>query len=328
MASKNAKVLKPKKKKFNFNKVFFYLKSLINNGVVKEIGIKHWISSIFVMLIALFISVMPTLTTEATRNGSSGINNQYNDVLVEALYNYVNDDSAPDLKIVDHKLSTVEPVSNSLIYNYERSNLRFDIYYFNTDAGISFNDQINSVLENNPNVSNAMFLGSDQYTVSIYQQGSTQIVGNAAGRYGHIENIESFKDYLKQNTSSLEDINEIKQEYMTNFYTFADQGYLDVRGQQVGLMVGIILGINGGITLIILPILFLMSRGKNNPNRVLKFYQVMGISFHATLSPAIITLILGYIMGSSMQMMSMIYVMCYGFRAMRLTMKYLRTPIQ
>ena len=280
------------------------------------------------MLIALFISVMPTLTTEATRNGSSGINNQYNDVLVEALYNYVNDDSAPDLKIVDHKLSTVEPVSNSLIYNYERSNLRFDIYYFNTDAGISFNDQINSVLENNPNVSNAMFLGSDQYTVSIYQQGSTQIVGNAAGRYGHIENIESFKDYLKQNTSSLEDINEIKQGYMTNFYTFADQGYLDVRGQQVGLMVGIILGINGGITLIILPILFLMSRGKNNPNRVLKFYQVMGISFHATLSPAIITLILGYIMGSSMQMMSMIYVMCYGFRAMWLTMKYLRTPIQ
>ena len=71
-----------------------------------------------------------------------------------------------------------------------------------------------------------------------------------------------------------------------------------------------------------------MSRGKNNPNRILKFYQVMGITFHATLTPAIITMILGYIMGSSLQIMSMIYVMCYGFRAMWLTMKYLRTPIQ
>lgn len=328
MASKNAKVLKPKKKKFNFNKVFFYLKSLINNGVVKEIGIKHWISSIFVMLLSLFISVMPTLTTEATRNGSSSINNQYNDVLVEAIYNYVEDETAPDLQIVDHKLSTVEPVSNSLIYNYQRSNLRFDIYYFDTDTGVSFTDQINSVLENNPNVSNAMFLGSDQYSISIYQQGSTQMVGNTAGRYGHIEDIVSFKSYLKQNATSLEDINEVKQAYMTNFYTFADQGYLDIRGQQVGMMVGIVLGINGGITLLILPILFLMSRGKNNPNRILKFYQVMGITFHATLTPAIITMILGYIMGSSLQIMSMIYVMCYGFRAMWLTMKYLRTPIQ
>ena len=329
MANKNVKAKKVNKKSFNWNKVFFYAKSLFNNGIVKEIGIRHWISSIFIFLIAVFISVIPVLTTEATRSGSSTINSAFNDVLVESLYNYVNDEDSPDFKIENHKASLTNGDGASSIFTYEREGYRMDYYFFDTTEGNpTLQDQANSVLENNPNIQSHFFISTSAFQVSIINPSTGSSVGQANGGFNHIENIPSFKEYIKEGVDTSLPLNEVKTAYNNKLNEFFDLGYLDLRGQQVGMAVGICLGINAGITIIVIPVLFLLTRGKNNPNRSIKFYQVMGIGFHATLSPAIIALILGYIMGGSFQYMTMLYVMCYGFRAMWLAMKYLRPPVE
>ena len=329
MASKNVKAKKVNKNKLNLNKVLFYLKSLINNGIVKEIGIRHWISSIFIFLVSIFISVIPVLTTEATRNGSSSINNQYNDVLVESLYNYVNSDETLDFQIIDHKASLVLGNNENALYTYERGTSRIDYYFFDTNEGMpSLSEQANSLLENNPNIQSYFFISTSSFQVHLTTPSSGQVVGMANGGYNHIDNITSFKNYIKEGVDETLTISEIKTAYNEKINEFFDLGYLDLRGQQVGMTVGICLGINAGITIIVVPILFLMTRGKNNPNRSIKFYQIMGVGFHATLSPAILALIIGYIMGGAFQYMSMLYVMCYGFRAMWLAMKYLRPPME
>ncbi len=333
MANKNVKVVKKSKTKtFNWNKVFFYLKTLVNNGIVKEVGIRHWISSIFIFFLSIFISVIPVLTTEATRQGSTGINNQYNDILTEGLYDYVNNSEAPDLQIIDHELLVVGSSAGSESFftkEIEQTNHRIDFYFIDAREGnMSFTDQANSIIENNPNLQSRVFFGTDYFQIYIVNPNTMQAMGMASGGYNHMEDIPSFKEYIKEGVDTSLSITEVKSAYMNNLYSFVNDGYLDLRGQQVGMYTGICLAINGGITLIVVPVLFLMARGKNNPNRTLKFYQIMGITFHSTLSPAIVALIIGYIMGGTFQYMSMLFVMCFGFRAMWLAMKYLRPPVE
>lgn len=337
MAKKSVKVEKNvKKKKFNWSKVTFWLRSLINNGVCKELGIRYWGISILVFFVSIFISALPTLTTEATRNGSSAISGTSNDIIAEALLSYVDDAESNDLTIVDHKMSSVGNSTNSLVYTYTKdnigsaSNYRLDIYFLNTSEGNpDMNTQITSIRDNNPNLQSTIFFGTSTYQISVINPSTLQTTAATTGGYNHMDDISSFKDYIKEGISSSDaPISEKREVYLSNFYEFTDLGYLDIRGQTVGIYTGIILGVNAGITLIVVLIFFLMSRGKNNPNRTLKFYHCMGIGFHSTLSPALISMIVGYLMGGAFTYMTLIYVMCYGFRAMYLSMKYLRTPIQ
>lgn len=336
MANKNVKATKVKnksnKKKFNWNKVLFYLKSLVNNGVCKEIGIKHWIISIPIFLISMCLAVLPIFTSQATLKGSSSISSKYNDQLSEVIYNYVNDDEALDLKLNDHTLSLKEDnnKSSTLLETYTHDNYRFDIYYINTtDGNPSYSEAANLIITNNSlTLKSYMFLSSNYYTIQIKDSNGSQILSSAAGNYNSMEDFSSFKTLLLQDVDTSLTINEVKSSIMNNVYKFANTAYNPLRWSQTFTYTGIVLGVNAGLTLVLIPILFLMTRGKRNPNRTIKFYEVMGITFHATLTPSLITLVLGYILGSQLQYMMMLYIMTFGFRAMRLSMKYLRPPVE
>lgn len=336
MANKNVKATKVKnksnKKKINWNKIVFYLKSLVNNGVCKEIGIKHWIISIPIFLFSMCLAVLPIFTSQATLKGSNSISSKYNDQLSEVIYNYINDEEALDLKLVDHTLSLVEDnnKSSSLLETYTHDDYRFDIYYINTtNNNPSYSEAVNLILTNNSaTIKSYMFLASNYYTIQIKDSSGAQILSSSAGNFNAMEDFSSLKQLFLKDVDTSLSINEVKSSIMNNVYTFANKAYDPLRWSQTWTYTGIILGVNAGLTLILVPILYLMTRGKRNPNRVIKFYQVMGITFHSTLTPALITLVLGYILGSSLQYMMMLYIMTFGFRSMWLSMKYLRPPVE
>lgn len=332
--NKNVKIEKKKVKRFNWGAILFYLKSLINNSVCKEIGVRHWIISIFIFLLSIFITSLPVLTTEATKEGSRAINQRQNDILVEALRDYVEDTESIDLKIANHKMLTLEDTSTTLIHTYTRDNptsstdYRLDIYFFNTDNGSDFNTQLEQAKTNNPSLQSGIYFGSDVFYINLVSPSTMQAVAAVNGGYSHIEDIVSFKEYLKEGVTDDLLFNEKNAQYLSNFCTFVDKGYLEIRGRSVGIYTGIVLGVNAGITLIVVLIFFLLTRNKNNPNRQLKFYHIMGVAFMSTLSPAILAMIVGYIMGGTFTYIAVLYVMLYGFRAMYMTMKYLRPPMQ
>lgn len=66
---------------------------------------------------------------------------------------------------------------------------------------------------------------------------------------------------------------------------------------------------------------FLMTRGKNNPFRIYTFWDSQKISYWASFTPGLLTLILGFLVpGYAL----LIYVACHGMRIVWLTMKSLR----
>ena len=134
-------------------------------------------------------------------------------------------------------------------------------------------------------------------------------------------NTFTLKDVLTNNVSTTASISEKQDAYLDNFKKFSDYAYIDQRTKQTWVSFGIYIGINGGLMLIMGLVTFLMTRGKNNPNKSIKFLECFSMAFWAGLSPAVLSLILGFLV-PSFGMMT--FLMFYSFRIMFLSMKHLR----
>ena len=83
-----SKNIKKTTKGINWTKIGYYFKSLFNNEIAKEIGVKYWAISILIFFISITCTVIPTAVNESTRKGSSSVNNSNNDMIVDVLYKY------------------------------------------------------------------------------------------------------------------------------------------------------------------------------------------------------------------------------------------------
>lgn len=166
-----------------------------------------------------------------------------------------------------------------------------------------------------------IIFASDFFAFSIYPQGetSTQAKVNFTGNYNYFEDIK-FSDFLLQNTNDLSGQAKSDKIY-DNLKTFCDISYRDNKTQLIWVQSGLSLGVNGGLTLLLGLVVFLMTRGKQNPNRVIKFYQSLLIAFWASFTPSLLALIFGFLMPN---MAIMMYVMVFGFRIMWMSMRNLR----
>lgn len=214
-----------------------------------------------------------------------------------------------------------------------------DIYFAKNDSIYSFNEivsEINSTMydylgqeggvnyngsHNTPRTVSYILFAKNYFAISIFQPGDTSTTAKVgfSGDYNYVEDT-NFEVYLLQNTTSLTGT-EISNQIYENLKSFANLVYKNNRTSLIWIQSGLSLGVNAGITLLLGLIVFLMTRGKSNPNRSLKFYQCLLIAFYAALTPALITLILGFIISS---MAIMVYVMVFGFRVMWMTMRSLR----
>ncbi len=327
-----SKNIKKTKKGINWTKIGYYFKSLFNNEIAKEIGVKYWAISILIFFISITCTIIPTAVTESTRKGSSSVNNSNNDLIVDVLYKYATSDSnTSDFKIENHKLLRLDDKTGQEVVTFERNDNKIGIYYLNTDVSINgtFAEQRSKIVENNNTFNGFIFLGNDAFTCTLYKDKTlaTQLAATSGG-YKNFEDVKSLKGYLNNNVDSSKTVNEVKAQIMTNFYTFCDTSYLDARMTNTLIQVGMLAGINAGVTIIMTLVLYIMSRGKQNPNSLLKFYQVLGIGFYTSITPALLSMILGFMFAGAFQTVCMLYIMTYGFRCMWLAMKYLRPQYQ
>lgn len=165
-------------------------------------------------------------------------------------------------------------------------------------------------------------ISKNYFVFGIYQANgaSTTAKTTFSGDYKYIDNT-NFVEYMKNETSALTSDSEIETKIFENFKGFLNLSYKNNKIKVTWIQSGLSLGVNAAITLLLGLAVFLMTRGKQNPNRVIKFYQCMYIAFWATISPAILTLIMGFLMSS---MGIMLYVIIYGIRIMWLSMRNLR----
>ena len=110
-----------------------------------------------------------------------------------------------------------------------------------------------------------------------------------------------------------------------NFRKFLNKSYESLRVQNSFATSGIYLGIFFGLSLVMGLLMWILTRGKNNPNNYYTPWLTMKIQGRLGLAPALITLIVGFFLTSYAPL---IYIATIGLRAMWISMKELRPIAQ
>lgn len=109
-----------------------------------------------------------------------------------------------------------------------------------------------------------------------------------------------------------------------NFKVFLNRSYDTLKIKNTLGMSGIYLGVFFGVCVLMGFIMWILTRGKNNPNNYYSPWLTMKIQARMALAPALITLIVGFFLTSYAPI---IFISTVGLRVMWVSMKELR-PIQ
>ena len=128
--------------------------------------------------------------------------------------------------------------------------------------------------------------------------------------------------------ASVKFLSELKKETLTETVavtaTFLNEAFNEIKLQNAGIQIAIYLAINAGIVLLMGFVLWLMTRGKNNPFRCYKIWETMKIASWTAFTPALLSMILGFIIGSTNSLAGFMFVLTFGIRSMWLAMKNLK----
>lgn len=242
-------------------------------------------------------------------------------------------------------INLVEKPYYSLIRNGSHE---LDIYVVNS-LETSDTTAINKILNTNPNYGDGsdavresladskytrtssfiLFTNSSVY-IRLYNNGTakTSFSGNykyLSEAFQNLGNTTTLHTILNVNsTSSMNDIAK-SNNAITNFSSFLDKSLADAVMTQTWVTFGMYAGLNGGIMIVMGLVVFIMTRGKNNPNRTMKIWTCYSIAFWMSITPALIALAFGFFMST---LGTMLFILTYSFRIMFLSTKYLRPSYQ
>ena len=113
-------------------------------------------------------------------------------------------------------------------------------------------------------------------------------------------------------------------EVKKNYQSLLTVGYEATKISLTWLNTGILTGINAGVILLLGLVLFLITRGKRNPYRIITIWQCQKIAYWAAPAPAVLAMALGFLLSnmSGMSSLSMfMFLFLYGLRIMWTSMK-------
>ncbi len=102
---------------------------------------------------------------------------------------------------------------------------------------------------------------------------------------------------------------------------FFDKVYINTAYTYAWTQTGIAAGVFAAMAILMGLMVFLMTRGKNNPFRIYTFWECQKIAYWESFTPGLLTLILGFLLPSYALLL---YVAFFGFRTVWLTLKSLR----
>ena len=214
-----------------------------------------------------------------------------------------------------------------------------DLTVYNCTAlagGVSLNEYVTTTLSNSDVLGNttysvnALFLGKNQFVFVKAPSGAKTAQAKVIGQYDGAS--FNMKYLVKQDSHG--NAYDVSYSQLTNgnysiylansvsawklFFADAWNSSRIANGWRVS---GIWLGVYVGMTMIYGFLIWLMTRGKDNPYRSYTLWQTQKIAYWAALCPAILSLILGFMWSAYIQMY---FIFLFGFRVMWMSMKTLR----
>ena len=337
--------------------------SLVNNAAAIR-GAKAgplWLT-IVMFVLSVLLPVVPIFVSNITTKGDSFLNS-YSYGLERYFTQVAMDIEENGYKVgfVNHELSIKDSTNNPINYDNYGANQAFSsykdavtneytfalyvsdatknadkktvynaitsVYYATGTDVVTTYDKTNATASYRPSL---MILFKDSLYVQI-NKGSKTVKNSLGGDYLTIKDTE---DYLAELLTVQTKEGEVVAQDITNraytdgvfknYRKFLDKTYETLRIKNTFATSGIYLGIFFGLALVMGMLMWLLTRGKNNPNNYYTPWLTMKIQGRLGLAPALITLIVGFFLTSYAPL---IYIMTLGLRAMWVSMKELR-PIQ
>lgn len=176
-------------------------------------------------------------------------------------------------------------------------------------------------------VPNFIILSRKTLAAAVYKNKSTTRVGTTYGglNWAHTKSGNLIEQLLKDVVST----DEYTVRYATilkNWKKVFNQTYLDQKTKTTWNTVLIYFGVYTGLMVFLGLMIFLLTRGKNNVFNYLNFWVCQKIAYWLAPTPAILGLVLGFLLGTNM-IGQMGFIMLVALRVMWCSMRQLR-PIQ
>lgn len=175
-----------------------------------------------------------------------------------------------------------------------------------------------------------VIFGKDLFVVYLYNGTSTTLQGSVIGDYKSIDDGFNFVSLLTvkindkevtNDTVTPEEYSEYRKGVWTNWKDYFDKAYLYNRSQLTWQTTLLMFGINAGLVIFMGFMIWVLTRGKNNPYKIYKFYECEFIAAWAGLTPGLLTCGFGFLLSSFANVM---FPLLLGVRVMWLSMKTLR----
>jgi len=157
-----------------------------------------------------------------------------------------------------------------------------------------------------------VFFGKKIIYAYMFKTGTTSPVSNMGGDYGNCDDVELISTYYAENDPITT---------YNNWKPFFNKAYLNVRWSSSWKSIGIMLGVDAGVLIFMGLMVFILTRGKNNPFRIYTFWDSQKIAYYASFTPSLLALGFGFLLTN---MAMMFYILVLGIRVMWLSMRTLR----
>ena len=173
--------------------------------------------------------------------------------------------------------------------------------------------------------------------VALYKENSTTAAGSSYGGLdwlntrtdiGLVERLLG-KELINVTDPDKEDafVNKHRADVLNAFRDVCTETYLNQKNKTKWTNTGIYLAIYSGVIIFLGLIVFILTRGKNNPYKFLNIWECQKISWWGAASPAILGTLLSLIFSGN-TIGQMAFILLVSLRIMWLSMKQLRPMIQ
>ncbi len=346
--------MKPKAKKFLSN---FFIGLFSNDQAIEGSKSNPWWVGLIIAIFAVLIPVIPITVSQARTYGASFLANytyRFDQNIAKATVELATnkkefkiqnaeltylDNDAPVAVTTDTDVVPVYTHTSASTNQYElmiyfTNREKADLTAFINNIGTTTyqSGSITKVEEGYEGTSYApafVVLGKTYLYTRINQDDSSTI-GNGtytsfSSDWKHFQDgtllianaLPEGKTAAEVNLNSTDDVNAI----FNNWKAYYNKAYISQKTYNTWMTSLLFFGIYVALVFIMGLLVFLLTRGKNNMFNYLKFIDTQKIVWWASLSPAILAMIVGFIFTNFAQMM---FIILLGLRVMWISMKQLR----
>ena len=348
--------------KYNLKNIFGSLFS--NQCAIDAAGTLPWWSGFICLILGVLLPLIPLVVTVANTHGSNYLNSTNYGLdrdLTTLSLNFYNENKTfkvDDQKILHYYVNGKEQLPNTeqdltpiaRYINTKENQYELDIYYSRRQVGDtpSLNDLVTAArglkfvkgtLDAKPAegtedkdcyTPSFIILHSNGIYTSLFKHSSVTSVASAYS--GDWKCTESNVDLITRmltvegmeiplEVKSLEYINGVYKNYKGLF----DECYITSINRMYLLNTTVYFGVYLGLVLLLGLLIFILTRGKNNPNRYLKWYQCQFIAYWSCFAPGLLAMVFGFLLPAYAMMFFIVFM---GLRTMWMSMRQLSANYQ